>query len=117
MSDNYNDSPRLAPDSPPIQETSQTTDSPRPLCNRGGRLSRRCPPRASGSQTEEWGESMSPDTLPALREPLDDSREGRLKRLLQIPGVTTADKVKSVFSALPGFGQVGHRSIVQEDTQ
>ena len=98
MSKKYNDSPPLAPTTRPNCEASQSTDSPRPLCNRGGRVSRRCRQGANESKGETRGEWIPPELrLPDTIEEIergrrtqqqgelsgpDDSREARLERLL-----------------------------------
>jgi hypothetical protein len=96
MSRNNNDSP----DSPDvlahIAERLTNDDSPRSLCNRGGRVSRRCSQRASelaGENPGEWIPAWAklPDSVEAIEAgrppkqldllPVDDSRAGRLSRL------------------------------------
>ena len=103
MTKKYNDSPPLAPTTRPNCEASQSTDSPRPLYKRGGRVSRRCRLGTTRSKNEKRGESIPeawpprdlalPDTIEGIEagrrtqpelfpEPIDGSREGRMTRML-----------------------------------
>jgi hypothetical protein len=103
MSKKPNTRPHSPPTLAPCRRRVDSTHSPRPLYKRGGRVSVCLPSKTSGSKNEKGGEwppsdLRLPDTVEAIEagradqqqllpDPIDDSREGRLARLLSGPNM------------------------------